>query len=127
MAKRKKVKASELSRKHKHVSRRVQQQQRMILIGAAAFVIVLAAILGWGYLDQTVFQARKPVAKVNAEVITVGQFQKRVRFQRATYVMQTENLIKNMQTLLQNPMLLGYFGQQLQAWTQELNNPQTMG
>ncbi len=127
MAKRTKVKASELSRKHKHVSRRVQQQQRMILIGAAAFVVVLAGILGWGYLDQTVFQARKAVARVNGEVITVGQFQKRVRFQRATYVMQTENLIKNMQTLLQNPMLLGYFGQQLQAWTQELNNPQTMG
>lgn len=127
MAKRTKVKASELSRKQKHVSRRVQQQQRMILIGAVAFVVVLAGILGWGYLDQTVFQARKPVAKVNGEVITVGQFQKRVRFQRATYVMQTENLIKNLQTLLQNPMLLGYFGQQLQAWTQELNNPQTMG
>ena len=127
MAKRTKVKASEISLKHKHVSRRVQQQQRMILIGAAAFVILLIAILGWGYLNQTVLQARKPVAKVNGEAITVGQFQKRVRFQRATYVMQTENLIKNVKALLQNPMLMGYFGQQLQSWYQELNNPQAMG
>ena len=129
MAKRKKVqpKASEVSRKHKHVSRRVEQQRRLLLYGAGGFVVLLALIIGWGILNQTVLKARRPVAKVNDQVITAGEFQKRVRFQRAVYVMQTENIVNNLQAMLQNPMLISYFGQQLQSWTAALKNVQGTG
>ena len=129
MAKRKKAqpKASELSRKHRHVSRRVEQQRRLLMYGAGGFVLLLALIIGWGILDQTVLKARRPVAKVNDQVITVGEFQKRVRFQRAVYVMQTENIVNNLQAMLQNPMLISYFGQQLQSWTAALNDAQGTG
>ena len=125
--KRERTKASELSRKHKHVSRRLQEQQRMITIGAVAFVAIILAIIGWGYLNQTVLYARKPVAKVNDEAITVGLFQKRVRFQRAVYIMQVESVAKNLDVFMQNPMLLSYYAPQLQQWMGELNDAQGMG
>jgi len=118
--KRNQVKASEVSRKQKYVSSRLQQQKRMIMIGGIAFLLLLAAIIGWGVLNQTVLAARKPVAKVNGEVITVAQFQKRVRFQRAADIMRIEDFADNLHMLLQNPMLLSYYGPQLQTWMNEL-------
>ncbi len=129
MGKRKKheIKASEVSRKQKHVSRRLQHQQRMIMMGAVAFIVLLAAIIGWGVLNQTVLQARKPVAKVNGQTITVGEFQKRVRFQRATYIMQIDATMQNLQQFGQDTMLLSYFGQQIKSWYDQLNDPQGLG
>jgi len=118
--KRKQVKASEVSRKQKYVSRQLQKQKRMIMAGGVAFVLLLAAIVGWGVLNQTVLAARKPVAKVNDQVITVEAFQKRVRFQRAADIMRIEDFADNLHMLLQNPMLLSYYGPQLQAWMDEL-------
>ncbi len=129
MGKRKKneIKASEVSRKQKYVSRRLQQQQRMIMYGAIAFIALLAAIIGWGVLNQTVLQKRKPVAKVNGQPITVDEFQKRVRFQRATYILQLDSTMKNLQLFGQDTMLLSYFGQQIKAWYDQLNDPLGLG
>ncbi len=128
MAKRKKQpKASELSRKHHYVSKRMQRQRRMLLAGGGAFLLLVLGIVGWGILNQTVLLKRKPVARVNQQVITAGEFQQRVRFQRAVDVMQIERMLDSLQAMMQNPMLAGYFAQQIQSLTQQLDAPEQLG
>jgi len=129
MGKRKKREdsAQKTSRKHKRVSKRIQRQQRLLVGAGAAVVLLVVLIVGYGVLSKTVLLERKPVAKVNGEVITVGEFQKRVRFQRATYILQIENDIKQAQLFAQNPLFAGYFAQQLQNLTSKLSDAQGLG
>ncbi len=129
MAKRKKREdsAQKVTKKHKRVSKRIQRQQRLLVGAGAAVVLLVVLIIGYGVLSKTVLLERKPVAKVNGEVITVGEFQKRVRFQRATYILQIENDIKQAQMFAQNPLFAGYFAQQLQSLTSKLSDAQGLG
>lgn len=130
MAKRKKREENSVqqtSRKHKRVSKRIQRQQRLLFGAGAAVVLFVILVVGYGVLNNTVLKERRPVARVNGEVITVGQFQKRVRFQRATYILQLTNDIKEAQMFAQNPLFAGYFAQQLQSLMSKLSDAQALG
>ena len=74
----------------KHVARQERERQqstlvRNIFIGIIAVVILL---LGYGILDQNVLQAKRAVATVNGEKITLSQFEARVRLERSSLINQ---------------------------------------
>lgn len=78
----------------KHIARLERERRqiniiRWISIGA---VVVVALLLGYGYLKINVFAAREPVAEVNGEQITTADWQERVRFQRVNLYNQLSTL-----------------------------------
>ena len=84
----------------KHIARLERERQQVRLIRAIAIggVVIVIALLAYGYLNLNVFQLQKPVAEVNGEVITTREWQERVRFQRAnllnlynTYIFYQQN------------------------------------
>ncbi|HKY55804.1 MAG TPA: SurA N-terminal domain-containing protein, partial [Anaerolineales bacterium] len=84
----------------KHIARLERERRQVRLIRAIAIggVVVVLLLLLYGYLNLNVFQLQKPVAEVNGEVITIGEWQERVRFQRVnllnlynTYVFYQQN------------------------------------
>ena len=70
----------------KHIARleREQRQIRLIRGFAIGGLILVAALLIYGYLQMNVFAKQTPVAEVNGEKISTGQFQERVRLQRVS-------------------------------------------
>jgi peptidyl-prolyl cis-trans isomerase D len=81
-------KAKIISKKHLDRLHREQRQTRT-LIGVAIVVIAAVILLiGYGVLDQTVLQLRKPALTVNGESISMREFQVRVRAQRQALIDQ---------------------------------------
>lgn len=68
----------------KHIARleRERQQVRLIRAIAIAGIVVVALLLGYGYLKLNVLSAREPVAEVNGVDITTKEWQERVRLER---------------------------------------------
>ena len=68
----------------KHIARqqREQQQTRIILAVTITAIVVVLSLVGYGVLKSTYFLRKEPVAEVNGEVITTGQWQERVRLER---------------------------------------------
>ena len=107
----------------KHIARLERERRQVNLIRTIAIAGILAVVLllGYGYLKLNVLQLREPVAEVNGDVITTGQWQERVRFQRVNLL----NLYNTYTLYQQN------FGmdttQQLQEISSYLDSPETLG
>ncbi len=107
----------------KHIARleRERRQVNLIRTIAIAGIVIVLLLLGYGYLKLNVLQLREPVAEVNGDVITAGQWQERVRFQRVNLL----NLYNTYTLYQQN------FGmdttQQLQEISFYLDTPETLG
>jgi parvulin-like peptidyl-prolyl isomerase len=106
----------------KHIARleRERQQIRLIRWISIAAVLIVALLLAYGYLRINVFAAREPVAEVNGDTITTGEWQERVRFARVNLYNQLSTLAfyeqfgmdvsqqqNQIMTTLQLPELLG--------------------
>ncbi len=107
----------------KHIARleRERKQTRLILFSFIGILVVAAALITYGYLDQTYFQFRRPVAKVGSVSISVGEWQARVKMQRTQLI--------NQLTLYQQ--YSQYFGMDLSSQTQQIQSqldaPTTIG
>lgn len=80
-----------LTKKHQARLEKERTQQRYLVIGAVAVIIIVLALIIYGVLDQTVIKAMRPVARVGTQNITTSAFQKEVRFQRAQQITQLQN------------------------------------
>src|SRR5690349_19408867 len=69
----------------KHIARLERERRQVTLIRwiAIAGIVIVAGLLTFGYLRLNVFALREPVAKVNGVTVTTGEWQERVKFQRA--------------------------------------------
>lgn len=84
-----KNKASKIvSKKHLARLERERRQTRIITYTAIAIVVAVVGMIGYGILNQTVLQARAPVAKIGNDAITTREFQMRVRLSRQQYINQ---------------------------------------
>jgi parvulin-like peptidyl-prolyl isomerase len=83
--------------------------------------VVVLGLLGYGYLRINVLQLREPVADVNGVKITTGEWQERVRFQRAQLVN-----VYNQYLLYQQNFGFDY-SQQLQEIQGMMALPETIG
>jgi parvulin-like peptidyl-prolyl isomerase len=107
----------------KHMARleRERRQTRLILGGFIGILVIAAGLLIYGYLEVTVFQARRPVAQIANVAIPVSEWQARVRMERG-------RLINEVRLYEQYQEFLGVdlSGQQQQLIAQ-LNSPETLG
>jgi parvulin-like peptidyl-prolyl isomerase len=107
----------------KHIARleREQRQIRLIRGFAIGGLVLVAGLLIYGYLQMNVFAKQQPVAQVNGDKITTGQFQERVRLERVSLYNQ----------LNQYQYFQQAFGmdtsQQTQAIQSQLDSTETMG
>jgi peptidyl-prolyl cis-trans isomerase D len=107
----------------KHIARleRERRQTRLILGIAITGIVVVLGLLGYGYLRINVLQLREPVAEVNGVKITTGEWQERVKFQRAQLVN-----VYNQYLLYQQNFGFDY-SQQLQEIQGMMSLPETLG
>ena len=107
----------------KHIARLERERRQINLIRgiALAGIVIVAGLLAYGYLRLNVFALREPVARVNGITVTTGEWQERVKFQRA----QMLNAY-NQYTFYQQNFGLDY-SQQLQQITGTLNAPEILG
>ncbi len=70
----------------KHIARleREQRQIRLIRGFAIGGIVLVVALLIYGYLQMNVLSKQQAVAVVNGDKITSGQFQERVRLERVS-------------------------------------------
>lgn len=107
----------------KHIARleRERRQIRLIRGIAIAGIVIVVGLLAYGYLRLNVFSLREPVARVNGVTVTTGEWQERVKFQRA----QLLNAYNQYQFYQQN---FGFdYSQQLQEITTTLSVPEIIG
>ena len=71
-----------------HLARieRERRQVNLIRSVALAGILIVVGLLAYGYLRLNVFALREAVAKVNGVTITTGEWQERVKFQRAQMI-----------------------------------------
>lgn len=78
-----------LTRKQRHHIRRDQAQTRWVWVITAIILVLVVAVIGFGYYNTYYLQASNPAAIVYGEKITITQMQKEVRWERmqliATY------------------------------------------
>lgn len=77
-----------LTRKQRAHLRRDEVQTRWVIVGLVAILLVVLGLVGFGYVRSYILLMNDPVAVVYGEKITVGQWQKEVRFRRLQYVDQ---------------------------------------
>lgn len=107
----------------KHIARLEKERRQINLIRAISIagIVIVVGLLSYGYLRLNVFALREPVAKVNSVTITTGEWQERVKFQRA----QMLNAY-NQYSFYQQSFGFDY-SQQLQQITSTLNAPEILG
>lgn len=81
-----------VTKKHLARQEREQIQNRYIVIASAIILVLVLGLIGFGILDQTVLQARQPVAKVGNDAITSSSFQAQVRYSRYQLIQQYKSI-----------------------------------
>jgi parvulin-like peptidyl-prolyl isomerase len=76
----------------KHVARleRERRQVTAVRTVAISMIVLVALLLGYGYLDINYLQLRKPAAEVNGDKISVTEWQERVQIQRINLANQLQ-------------------------------------
>jgi len=94
MAKRaKRRKPEKLTKKQIALGRKARRQQRMVIIGTVAIVLVIVAVIAFGYYQEYIAKPAKPVAIVDGVPIRTDLYQGRVRYRR--FVLRNyENVLK---------------------------------
>lgn len=99
----------ELSRYEREV-----RANRMILIGMGAVLVLVVAILGFGWWREYVGRASEPVATVAGRSISTESFARRLDFQRKTAEQEIQYMQAQLQASSGNESLAGLIRQQIQ-------------
>jgi peptidyl-prolyl cis-trans isomerase D len=83
-----KTKVRVVSRKHQARLEKERRQTRIIVIATIVIAVLVVGVIGYGILYNAVLAGFQPVARVGSEVITIRQWQERVRYQRFTLINQ---------------------------------------
>lgn len=107
----------------KHLARleRERRQTRLILAIAITGIVAVVGLLAYGYLKLNVLQLLEPVEEVNGVKITSGEWQERVKFQRAQMIN-----VYNQYSFFQQSFGMDY-SQQMQQIAFMLQSPETVG
>lgn len=108
------------SRKEILIERKRQRQTRQLRIGVIIVVSLLLLVLVFAIVNEYVIRPRQPVAQVGEVEIAMADWQDRVRFQRAQFIISLEDQLEAFQdvglvqqfsqqqlSLLTQPELLG--------------------
>src|SRR4030067_565280 len=95
---------------------RAELDRRMrlgLLAGSGAVLAIVVSLLGYGWYQVRVVQPRQPVAEVNAELITGGDFRSRVLFAPGNRLQQYHSLQQFLRFLGGDPETLQTYQPQL--------------
>jgi hypothetical protein len=111
---------------------RESEIQALVILGTIAGVILVVVVLGVALIWDGVLRPNQAAARVNDTTISIGEFQRRVRLERAVQIERINNIINNRiaftgqtpdeafsEILEQNPTF--------SRWWDELRFPDTMG
>lgn len=108
------------TRKQIALSRREREQQRRLYIGLAALTVLILIVLAAGLVYSYVIFPARTVAVVNGAEITIGEYQRRVRYERFILDQALQNLQAQVQALAANGSLQGFLLQQVQQAQSQL-------
>jgi parvulin-like peptidyl-prolyl isomerase len=77
-----------VTKKHLARQERERLQNRYILIGSIAVIVIVVGLIGYGFVQQYLIQPNQPVAKVANQSITTKHFQTYARYQRMQLINQ---------------------------------------
>jgi parvulin-like peptidyl-prolyl isomerase len=77
-----------LTKKHLARAERERQQTRLILGIGIGGIVLVAALLGYGYLKLNYLQLREPIEEINGTTVTTGYWQERIQMQRINLLNQ---------------------------------------
>ena len=104
-----------VSRKQQTRLEKEQREKRWLIIATIAVLALVVLVIAYGVLQTTVLQKYQAVATVGEEKISSGEFQTRVRFERA-------RLVQEYVFYASNPVLASYFQTQLANIQTELDD-----
>ena len=93
-------KPESLTRKQRRHLRRDQEQTRWVIGIAAAIILLVVGVIGYGYVNTYFLRVKNPAAIVYGETITIGDVQREVRFQRVQLVASYQRLVASATTLM---------------------------
>lgn len=83
-----------ITRKHLARQQREQLQTRIILISTVVVVLLVVLLIGYGILDQKVFQPHRQIAKVGGSSIPLNEFQANVRYRNISYIQNYSQIVQ---------------------------------
>lgn len=130
MSKSRPPQAGPVNHKHRARAEREELLQRWVIISTVVVVVLVLGLLGWAWFDQTVMVPRHVVAKVGNTEITVGQFQKAVKYQRLQMINQLSQLsqyIQLLQAFGSDQSTIDQYTQQYTTVSNNLDQPDIVG
>lgn len=116
-----------VSKKHKARLERENQQRKLFLIIASVIFAVIILVLVYGVIDQTVLQFKKPVAKVDDQVIRAKDFITMVKFQRYQLNQQALQYDSLRQLFASDPNNASQFDTYIQQIQSQMDNSELLG
>ena len=112
----------------KHIAReeRERRERNIIYIVSAVVIITVLALVLYGIVDQNFLKARRPVAIVNDEKITVSEYQGQTRLARYNLIQSAQRIYQLAQIMGNDPSSQASVANQLQQIDGQLF-PQTIG
>jgi len=105
---------------------REEEIQRLLIRGTLAALVVVGVIVVIAFLYSQVIVPGQVVATVNGQNITVGQFQERVRFERALLNEQIQRAVAQFESFGMDPNQL-FQQPPYSTWLNEINFPDQLG
>lgn len=103
------------SRKEILIERKRQRQTREIRIAVGIVVALVLLVLIVAVVNEYVIRPRQPVAEVGGETIALNDWQNRVRYQRAQFIISLEDQLETFQDV---SLVQQFSGQQIQLLAQ---------
>ncbi|MBI4789930.1 MAG: peptidylprolyl isomerase [Chloroflexi bacterium] len=122
--------APEETRKQMVRRAREQRQERILFLSLGIVALAILIVLGVGYYQENFGKLNSRIATVNGTPITVGDFQKRLRYEAGSILSQLNSLSENLNQLGNDPtmdFLKQYFEQQQSQLATQLVSLPRMG
>lgn len=81
-------------RRHRSLRQKEARIRRRIIIITSITLVLVAGLIAYGLLNEYVFKQRRAIAVVNQDKISVGAFQRRLRFEQDNLVSQINQYIQ---------------------------------
>ena len=114
------------TKKHMAREQRERRERNIVYIVSAAVIIAVLGLVLYGIVDQNYLKARRPVATVNDEKITVSEYQGQTRLARYNLIQTAQRLYQLAQIMGNDPSSQASVANQLQSIDGQLF-PQAIG
>lgn len=116
-----------ISKKYKARLQTEQQKRKMLIIAASVIFALILVVILYGVIDQTFLKMRKPVAKVDNEIIRSSEFIKMVKLERQQMNAQAYQYESYKQFFGFDQQNAAYFDSLIQQIQSQMAIPESIG